>query len=97
VALRLPLICALLLRLVLVVITVHTSSECCGHTQSCSVQICALPCSSYRVGVVDVLMLSPPACTGLSRATLYTVAGHLLVSCGVGVHCVQPEPHWRMR
>jgi len=25
----------------------------------------------------------------------YTVAGHLLVSHGVGLHCVQPEPYWR--
>ena len=24
-------------------------------------------------------------------------AGHLLVSYGVGLHCVQPEPYWRMR
>ena len=25
------------------------------------------------------------------------MAGHLLVSYGVGLHCVQPEPYWRIR
>ena len=33
-----------------------------------AVQVCTLPCSSYRLRVMD--MLSPPACTGLSRAYL---------------------------
>jgi len=65
--------------------------------ESYSVQICALPCTSCRVRVADVLMLSPPACTGLPRTTLCAVAGHPLVSHGVGLHCVQPEPHWRTR
>ena len=33
-----------------------------------AVQVCTLPCSSYRLRVMD--MLSPPACTGLSRTYL---------------------------
>ena len=40
----------------------------------------------------------------LSMVTRYGVnmfkvcrAGHLLVSYGVGLHCVQPEPYWRIR
>ena len=33
-----------------------------------AVQVCALPCSSHRSRVVD--MLRPPACTGLSRTHL---------------------------
>ena len=33
-----------------------------------AVQVCTLPCSSYRLRVMD--MLSPPACTGLSRTLL---------------------------
>ena len=40
-----------------------------------------------------------PGVRPLVGATLrsYTVAGHLLVSYGVGLHCVQPEPYWRIR
>ena len=39
----------------------------------------------------------PAASNASPKPEKGTCAGHLLVSYGVGLHCVQPEPYWRMR
>ena len=42
---------------------------------------------SIGARIIFELQQSHPACC----------RGHLLVSYGVGLHCVQPEPYWRIR
>ena len=52
----------------------------------------ALPAGHQVIGIVPL----PDDAKSVITANRCR-AGHLLVSYGVGLYCVQPEPYWRIR